>query len=394
MNATETAALTVAVTVMVPGELRAAEFFGYAELAPRFFFQDRPGNRRPDHWSAGGELKFEHSWLDGRHVIAASLFGRLDSEDRERNHWDIRQLNWVGARGMFEFEAGVGKVYWGVTESQHLVDVINQTDLVENFDGEQKLGQPLLRASILGGLGDLHFFYLPFFRERTFPGRNGRPRTEPPVVTHRAIYETPLERWHPSAAVRWEHAVAVADVGLSYFYGISRDPLLFAKDGGLVAHYPLIHQVALDLQVTVDALLLKHESVYRRYAANDGPQPDFYAQTTGFEYTLYGLLGDVDVGLLAEYLWASEFNFLSPFDNDIFSGLRLGFNDTEDTQILVGGIVDLDTGTTFANLEASRRITDHLKGVLEARYFNASSKSFLFSFDRDSYIQIQLRHSF
>ena len=35
---------------------------------------------------------------------------------------------------------GLGKVFWGVTEFNHLVDVINQTDLVEGIDGEAKLG--------------------------------------------------------------------------------------------------------------------------------------------------------------------------------------------------------------------------------------------------------------
>ena len=44
---------------------------------------------------------------------------------------------------------GLRKVYWGVTESQHLVDVINQTEGVENLDGEDKLGQPMLNLALI-----------------------------------------------------------------------------------------------------------------------------------------------------------------------------------------------------------------------------------------------------
>ncbi|MDD7885073.1 hypothetical protein [Flavivirga sp. 57AJ16] len=34
-----------------------------------------------------------------------------------------------------------------MTESNHLVDIINQTDAVETFDGEEKLGQPMVQLS-------------------------------------------------------------------------------------------------------------------------------------------------------------------------------------------------------------------------------------------------------
>ncbi len=84
--------------------------------------------------------------------------------------------------------AGIGKVFWGVTEALHLVDIINQTDLVENPDGEQKLGQPLLKFSLERDWGILDFYALPGFRERTFPGEAGRLRTHPRVDTDLASY--------------------------------------------------------------------------------------------------------------------------------------------------------------------------------------------------------------
>ena len=58
----------------------------------------------------------------------------------QRTHGDIRELAYVHARVMIgSFVVGIRKEFWGVTEFQHLVDVINQTDGVEDFDGEDKL---------------------------------------------------------------------------------------------------------------------------------------------------------------------------------------------------------------------------------------------------------------
>ena len=71
-------------------------------------------------------------------------------------------------------------MFWGVTELRHLVDIINQTDLVENLDGEQKLGQPMVQLTLLKDWGTLDFFAMPYFRERTFTGPDGRPRPRSP----------------------------------------------------------------------------------------------------------------------------------------------------------------------------------------------------------------------
>ena len=41
---------------------------------------------------------------------------------------------------------GAAKVFWGTAESRHLVDIINQTDAVEDIDEEDKLGQPMVKV--------------------------------------------------------------------------------------------------------------------------------------------------------------------------------------------------------------------------------------------------------
>ena len=75
----------------------------------------------------------------------------------------MRELYWRGVFGDLEVKAGAVKVFWGVTESQHLVDVINQADLVENIDSEDKLGQPMINLSWGKDWGTLELFVLPYY---------------------------------------------------------------------------------------------------------------------------------------------------------------------------------------------------------------------------------------
>ncbi|NIP15474.1 MAG: hypothetical protein GWM88_12435, partial [Pseudomonadales bacterium] len=65
-----------------------------------------------------------------------------------------------------------------------------------------------------------------------------------------------------------------------------------------------------------------------------------------------------DVGVLFEYLYdgRDETAPFTPFDDDLFFGSRLGFNDTHDTALLLGTIIDRNDGSTTGRLELERRI--------------------------------------
>ncbi len=69
------------------------------------------------------------------------------------------------------------------------------------------------------------------------------------------------------------------------------------------------------------------------------------------------------------------------------SGLAL--NDTGDTSLLLGGAVDLDTGSMLLSLEASRRIADGWTAEIEIRAFaGADAGEPLYSLRRDDYARV------
>ena len=340
--------------------------------------------------------EFTYDWPNDRLTVVP--MARLDSSDERRQHVDLREFNWLHVAPTWDLLVGVGKVFWGVTEARHLVDVINQTDRVEGLDGEDKLGQPMVRLSLARDWGILTFFALPYFREQTFPGEKGRLRAGLVVDTDNPQFESSLAEWHPDVATRWTHALGDWDVAVGYFRGTSRAPrftLDIGADGQprLIPVYDQIDQASLELQWTVEAWLWKLEAISRW-----GHGEHFGAAVAGFEYSFFSLFGTaLDLGIVAEYLYDDRSAAApgTPFENDVFVGGRLAFNDVGDTSILAGAIVDDQTGATLVTIEASRRLGDRWTIDLEAAaFFDVPPTALFYSVSRDDSVQLRLSRFF
>lgn len=341
-----------------------------------------------------------YEWNEGDDRLTFEMFYRADMHDEARTHFDVREAHWLHFGPDWDVTVGVSKVFWGVTESLHLVDIINQTDFIEDIDNEDKLGQPMVSLSLLRDWGTLRFFVLPGFRERTFPGDDARRRGPIRIEAEDASYESGAEEWHVDYAIRWAHTFGNWDVGVSHFYGTSREPRLTPSwkplEGiRLRPHYDLIHQTGIDIQYTKDAWLWKFEAIARW-----GHGDPFIAAVGGFEYTFFGVRdSNVDVGVLAELQFDGRNDDgsapITIADNDLFVGTRIALNDEKDTTFLAGGIVDLDDGTSSVFLEASRRIDNSWLAEIEARIIAYSDdENVLEPFSRDSSVTLGLSYSF
>ena len=389
-------------TAFVGGSASAFELDGYAESETRYF----PQSAKSDDQDSGAlDVSFAlqpelfYAWEDSGWSLTATPFFRWDRSDPERTHFDIRELFVQKRFDDLELSLGVRRLFWGVTESVHLVDFVNQVDRVENIDDEDRLGQPMLQLSLPTDAGTFELIGMPYFRERTFPGRGGRLRTEPFIDVDRAAFESSAEEWHFDIAGRYSVSKGPIDLGLYHFYGTNRDPTLLpgsldasGAPRSLVPRYEIVHQTGLDLQYTKDNWLWKLEALSR-----SGQSDWFWAAVGGLEYTFHDVAeSGIDVGLLAEYLYDSRSDDeASVFQDDVFVGTRLAFNDTQDTQVLAGAIVDRNYGSTLFNIEASRRINDRWTFGAELRAFlNVNDDDRLSDLERDSYFQISVRRYF
>jgi len=392
----------------------AVEFSGWFELEGRYF-PDNPlyQGQQKNSASAAIQPEFYQDWANGSSFTFVPFY-RYDSADDQRTHFDIREAMLLLPKENYELRIGIGKVFWGVTEASHLVDIVNQTDLVESLDGEEKLGQAMVNLTLLSDHGYLDLFVLPYFRERTFPGHGGRLRFEPFIDTGPgAVYESADEQRHVDYALRYSNTMGNLDIGLSGFYGTTREPAYLVEFDslgafGLMPFYEIIKQVGLDLQYINEAWLWKLETIYRSGLA-DG---DFYAVDAGFEYTFSGTgLRGMDLGLIAEYLYDSRdfdavtilpvpgFYISSRFNtflnNDYMVGLRLAFNDESSSELLAGFIQDIDNHASIFQLEASRRVGDNWKAELESYIFIDADQDPLLNFLRkDSFVQLSLKYYF
>ncbi len=360
-----------------------------------------PGQRR--HSAALAlDPEFYLEWEDYTSLTVAP-FVRLDSADPRRSHVDMREFYLQIVRDDWELGVGVSKLFWGVVESYHLVDIVNQTDLVESPDLEEKLGQPMVNLTLIRDWGFVDVIYMPWFRERTFAGRHGRLRSALPVEPDLTDYESAAGQRRADFAARYTNSFGDWDVGVYHFHGTSREPSLrpaLDKAGRpvLAPLYEVIHQTGADVQYTTGPWLWKLEALYRSGQRNlRGMEQDYAGFVGGVEYTFYSLFGgNADLGLLAEYLRDTRGAAATiPVQNDIFAGARLGLNDAQDTAILGGVIQDMTGSTRIYAVEASRRLGESWRLAVELRLFTDTEPQDPFhGFRNDDFIQVELGYYF
>ena len=404
------AAGILALTQIFAPSVSAGEWDLGAEVAGevRYFPHDPLFAGQLDHWQPSLFIQPDIRWEtdDRKHQLAVIPYFRLDSQDDERTHFDLREAYYrFNSDNSWSITAGVAKVFWGRTESRHLVDIINQTDGVEDIDEEDKLGQPMVNLSILNDWGVLDFFVMSGFRDRTFPGRDGRLRVGQVVDTQDPIFERNWRRGAVDYAARYSHYIGEWDFGVSVFHGTSREARFALSGDGqsLRPVYDKITQGSIDLQYTKEAWLWKLEAIVR-----EGHGDTFFASVAGFEYTLYQVLGAADLGLLVEYQYDGRdegfvqesfgLTTAAPIivgNNDVFAGARFAFNDTQDTAILAGLSVDTDDQSTGIFIEAERRIGENWTAELETRLFvNVDGQNTIAAFRDDDFMTLRLTRYF
>ena len=335
-------------------------------------------------------------------------FLRYDSADSRRSHVDLREAYFLffgdAGDGEWELRLGVDRVFWGVVESNHLVDIVNQTDLVEHPNQEVELGQLMAHATWSGEWGALEVFALPHHRERTFPGQKGRLRPSAIVANDQVSYESEAEEWHADFAARYSQGLGLFDVGISLFDGTNREPVLQPgsnHNGNLVLipYYEQITQFGLDAQLTTGSWLFKLETIHRADTQNLSLEEDDYiAHVIGGEYTFYSILNSaVDLGLLGEWNYDDrKTNANNIFQDDVFIGARVAFNDVQNTELFASILKDRNYSTSVLAIEFRRRISDQWSIDLELFSITDVDKEDiqLYPIRDDSFFEMRLHYNF
>ena len=413
------ALLSLLISVPVATGARADDgFVEFLEVTGRFSSETRvypETAAHPDQRSHASGFAAEATVYmedDEGRSVTITPFLRYDAGDPDRTHADLREafLLLYGDIGDDEWELrlGVDRVFWGVVESRPLVDIVNQTDLVEDPDEKTKMGQPMVHLTWSGDWGALELFGLTGHRERTFPGRHGRLRPGPVVDRDLTSYESSAGEWHLDLAARYTGSFGPVDIGLSVFDGTSREPTLLPTLAGselvLAPYYEQITQFGLDTQLTTGPWLLKLEAIHRAGAQNrrlnrflQYEEEDYAAFVAGAEYTIYAVWdSDADLSLIGEWArdgrgrWATN-----AFENDVLLAARLGLNDEQSTEFTVSVLESVDYSSRVLNAEFKRRLSDSWSlHVQSYAYVGIDEDDAMYDVRRDSFIGVNLDYNF
>lgn len=362
------------------------------------YFSKKLNAELPNAYQSNADvnLRFKYDRQFGDWTLLTDLYANADQQDDHRSRVDAKALALTYSTTEFDVTVGALTEFWGVAESRHLVDVINQTVVADNIDEESKLGQPMLKTQLHEQWGNVQFYVMPLFRERIYASEEGRLRPLVPILSS-ARYESSTEKKHTDFAARYTNTVDSWDLGVSYFQGTARAPLLMPEivqqHVYLRPYYQQMAQTGIDIQHTSDSLLLKAEAIHRHNHA----EKDYYSSVLGFEYTQVGVFNSaIDLGYLVEHLYDSRgTKATTPFAQDAFVGLRLVTNDVAQTTYLLGSYIDLDSKNKAYRFEMSTRLRDGLTLSVEGQAFSKQNPTeLLYSFQKDDYVTLGLKWYF
>ncbi|BDT69336.1 hypothetical protein os1_35260 [Comamonadaceae bacterium OS-1] len=337
----------------------------------------------------------EWRWADGGKTIVISPALYLEGDHNGRTRVDLNELYFSTCLGETIVKAGLSRLFWGVTESRHLVDVVNPPDLAHHYAAEQRLSTAMLYVAHPTPVGQLEVLLLPWERDPVYPNTAGRPRTDLPI--HNAVEHpngTP-----PAFAARLAISQGDYDSHVYFFRGLDRESALtartlpYAAPTELTATRRLVRQWGADLQVPVGNFLVKSELAHR-----SGYSRDFLSGVLGGEYALNGINGSVvDVNLLGEY----QFDLrpadapLTTLSHGIYAGVRVALNDPASTEFKFGVVAEPSTGARLWRGDASRRIAKNwtVEGTMSV-FDNVRKSPSLMDYRKESYVEVLAKYHF
>ena len=141
---------------------------------------------------------------------------RLTGRGSDRSHFVIREVHVSFRTGDWDFLIGINKVFLGVAETRHLVNIVNRLDIVEDTDEEGIFWLSMVAVGLEKDWGRLDF-RLPGFQERDFPDWRGRLRAPQSVDENGAILESENGKAFIDVATRYSQDFGDWDFGFSGF---------------------------------------------------------------------------------------------------------------------------------------------------------------------------------
>ncbi|MGD8122880.1 hypothetical protein [Vibrio sp. TRT 2004] len=338
------------------------------------------------------QLDLSEHW--GDISLDSEILVQVNIPDSDRNYADIQKL--VISKNLDTGVAliGIDQVYWSVTETRSLTNIVNQVDARNSIYEDEYLGQPLVGFRKFGEAYAAEVYWLPLSRERYFPSPESRLRLAT-IVSNDANFESSKEKHHQDWAARYLHYLGDSEVAISYFQGTQRRPIMepeVAHNGIILTpFYPLLKQWGFTGLHVTENTIYKIEAVHRSTDLDSYVSGDIGIENnTPIPYT------EADVDFFVEYLWderADKAN--TPYQNDLSLSTRLNLNDMQSSEVRFSWVKDLTESTSLYRLQFNRRLFDSLSIDLDATWIDGEYPTDpLRSMKNDDYIRLSVAYSF
>lgn len=265
------------------------------------------------------------------------------------------QLSYEGRNAAVQ--VGMVDMPWGFLNAENLVNIVNARDLVADYQGDVRLGQPGARFEYFGRSWSLSLFGSPLARKTRL--NEGRDRYR---LTDLRLANEDFEHGQvsPQLGARFYWRRDRFELALFQYTGHGDEPEfrpILGNRGpvGVEPRYRHIYQSGVAGQYTIGPYILRSETIYRRGQSGE----PFFAGGLGIERNFVRAIADQGdiVTYLEGYLDGRPDSApVESFDNDIAVGANFRFRDLRGTVLDTRLVWDWRRDSALVDITFERRI--------------------------------------
>ena len=336
---------------------------------------DTPSSKVDNQKAITAELEYEYEVQNGK--FFSKIEALKDNDDNNKEYIMLNELYYKYFGDSYDITIGKSIKFWGALELFNPTDVFNSKNILDDItDKDKKLGAWNITYSKFFDNDD-ELSLIVKLRNETQDFVYSKSPLNTLLLPYNKEYESEKSRHRPTYYLKYSGSrddFAKRDFSfiIQSGYDSYRDTIL--KSGKLKQYLYQADKFLTYHTIVKDSTIYKLEFAYtdvKNYTKID----DYSEYGVGLEHTLYGFWKEKDLGLLAEY-YKNNINVTNiTYQNDLFAGVRVEFNDSDSSDIVAGVIRDFDTDKNGYTLEYNTRIKDEFKTKI--RYLKSDSMEVL-----------------
>ena len=314
------------------------------------------------------------------------------SEYKDRRYIMLHELYLSKEYEDYSFVFGKTIKYWGELEGFNIGDVYNQKNyLLDPFEKSDKLGAIGLSAKKYFAENSLEFIVKFYEQDIKYPSLDSL--YSPFTMNYNKELYLSDKRYTPSIYMVYnlisdERLDSDTKLILMHGYDNKRYFIPFSQTT-LTQYAYRVNKFLFTSNILYSDTLFKCEASYTDII-NDDKMSDYSQLSFGVEKSFYNIAStDLDIYVeYYKYIYMQDdkmenVDISEIYNNDVFSALKLNFNDVRSSEIKAGVLYDLDNSERVFKVEAKSRIIDGL--ISNAEYLQIlSSENTLLSNIGDS----------